>query len=457
MSRRTGRGLPAAGGMIFGAATASYQVEGAVAEDGRGPSIWDTFTQRPGAIRDGSDGTVACDSYHRIAEDVRLLVDLGVDHYRFSIAWPRILPTGTPGAGIESRGLDFYDRLVDRLLEAGISPMPTLYHWDLPQALEDRGGWLARDTAHHLAAYAEIVAGRLADRVGMWATLNEPYCAAYLGYAAGIHAPGHAGGSDGHRAAHHLNLAHAWAAEALRAAGARDVGVVHNLAPVWAESPEAATVADGVDAIRNRVWTGPLAAGAYDEGLLAVAPVLADPALVRSGDLDAVRGSADWVGVNYYTPERPDLARTDEPGSVPVYPGVTGLAMRPREPRTDIGWEIDARGLTEVLEETARCTGRPVVVCENGAAYTDDVVDDRIEDARRIDYLAAHLAALEDARESGADVRGYVAWTLLDNFEWAEGYTQHFGLVHVDPRTQDRIPKASFHWYADRLRARRAS
>ncbi len=441
-------GLPGRGEFSYGVATASYQVEGAIGADGRTPSIWDTFTQVPGAIRDGSDGATACDSYHRVEEDLALVAGLGVDHYRFSLAWPRILPGGTLAAGVEARGLDYYDRLVDGLLERGISPMPTLYHWDLPQVLEDDGGWLNRDTGRHLADLARVVHDRLGDRVGMWATLNEPYCSAYLGYAAGIHAPGRVLGTGAHVAAHHLLLGHAWAAEALRDAGARDVGIVLNLAPVWPERPEAAEVADGVDAIRNRVWLGPLTDGAYDDGLLAVAPELRDPDVVRDGDLAAVRGSAEWIGINYYTPERPDLAAAGEPAGVPVYPGVEGLVMRPREPLTDIGWEVDARGLTQVLADTHARTGLPVLVCENGAAYHDTVVDGAVDDRARVDYLRDHLAAVTAAREAGVDVRGYVAWTLLDNFEWAEGYTQTFGIVHVDRQTRNRIPKASYHWYA---------
>ena len=449
-------GLPAPGHFTYGVATASYQVEGAIGADGRTPSIWDTFTQRPGAIRDGSDGSVACDSYHRLEEDLALVADLGVDHYRFSLAWPRILPGGTRAAGVEERGLDYYARLVDGLLARGVAPMPTLYHWDLPQVLEDAGGWLARDTGRHLAELAEVVHARLGDRVGMWATLNEPYCSAYLGYAAGIHAPGRRLGTGAHAAAHHLLLGHAWAAQALRDAGADDVGIVLNLAPIWSERPEADAVADGVDAIRNRVWLGPLTDGAYDDGLLAIAPELTDPALVQDGDLAAIAGSAEWIGINYYNPERPDLAREGDPtDGVPVYPGVERLVLRPRGPLTDIGWEVDAQGMTQVLVDTHERTGLPVLVCENGAAYHDTLAAGRVDDTARVDYLRDHVAAVEKARAAGADVRGYVAWTLLDNFEWAEGYTQTFGIVHVDRSTRARTPKASFHWYAEHLRERR--
>jgi beta-glucosidase len=448
--------LPDGPTMAFGAATASYQIEGATGEDGRGVSIWDTFAATPGATRDGKDGSVACDSYHRYAEDVDLLGDLGVGWYRFSIAWPRVLPTGT--GAVEARGLDHYDRLVDALLAREVTPTGTFYHWDLPQQLEDRGGWLDRDTAYAFADYARIVHDRLGDRVKVWATLNEPWCSAYLGYAAGVHAPGRREGGRAHVAAHHLMLGHGLAAQALHEAGSRDVGVVLNLAPVWPEpgTPEAA--ADGVDAVRNRVWLDPLVDGAYDEGLLRVAPELADPDVVRDGDLDLVRGSADWLGVNYYTPVRPGPVAPTPAGQerhpeTDAYPGVDPVTFVVREPRTHIGWEVEPAGLEELLVETAKRTGLPLVVTENGAAYADtEVVDGVVQDADRIAYLEGHIKATERAREAGADIRGYIVWTLLDNFEWAEGYTKLFGIVHVDPETQDRTPKASYRWLQQRLR-----
>ncbi len=292
--------LPDGSTLELGTATASYQVEGATHEDGRGASIWDTFASRPGTISDASDGTTACDSYHRWAEDADLVAGLGVQWYRFSIAWPRVLPEGR--GRVETRGLDYYDRLVDGLLERGVKPTATLYHWDLPQPLEDAGGWLERGTAEAFADYAEIVHERLGDRVGLWATHNEPWCSAYLGYAAGVHAPGRREGGAAHRAAHHLVLGHALAAERMRAAGARDVGIVLNLAPIWPERPEAADVADGVDAIRNRVWLDPLVDGAYDDGLLRVAPELADPELVRDGDLALAQGRRPTGSASTTTP-----------------------------------------------------------------------------------------------------------------------------------------------------------
>jgi beta-glucosidase len=455
--------LPGSARLAWGVATAAYQIEGATTEDGRGVSIWDTFATRPGAVADGSDGTVACDSYHRLDDDVDLVAGLGVDSYRFSIAWPRIQPTGS--GAVEARGLDYYDRLVDALLARGISPMATLYHWDLPQPLEDAGGWLARDTTERFADYAAAVHGHLGDRVHIWATHNEPWCAAYVGYGSGRHAPGRLEDGDTHRAAHHLLLGHGLAASRMREAGADTVGIVLNLTPVWPDRPEAAEVADGVDAIRNRVWLGPLVDGSYDEGTLRVAPVLADPDLVREGDLALVKGSADWLGVNYYTPARVDVgvstgSTTGSAGGdagVEEFPGVAPFAFTPRPPLTDIGWEVEPRGLEELLVDTHARTGLPLVVTENGAAFPDDDVteDGTIDDQDRIGYLRDHIDAVERARERGADVRGYVLWTLMDNFEWAEGYTKTFGVVHVDRDTLVRTPKASYHWYAELVQASR--
>jgi beta-glucosidase len=366
-----------------------------------------------------------------------------------------VLPEGT--GRVEPRGLDYYDRLVDALLQRGVTPTATLYHWDLPQALEDRGGWLERGTAEAFADYATVVHDRLGDRVHVWATHNEPWCAAYLGYAAGIHAPGRREGGAAHRAAHHLVLGHGLAAERLHADGVSDVGMALNLAPFWPETPDAAAATDGIDAIRNRLWLGPLVDGAYDDGLLAVAPELADPAVVRPGDLELVRGSADWIGINYYTPFRPTLPDPDVEvhPELDAYPGASPVSFVVREPRTDIGWEVDASGLEELLVETHRRTGLPLLVTENGAAYPDDrrvAGDERVvDDQDRIAYLRDHLAATERARAAGADVRAYILWTLLDNFEWAEGYTKTFGVVHVDPDDQTRTPKASYHWLAEHI------
>ena len=444
----------AADRLSLGVATAAYQIEGAVDEDGRGVSVWDEFTKRPGAIRDGDDGSVACDSYHRLDDDVALVRGLGVHWYRFSIAWPRVVPEGV--GRVEPRGLDHYDRLVDRLLAVGVSPAVTLYHWDLPQPLEDAGGWLVRDTASAFAEYAAVVHERLGDRVRLWSTHNEPWCAAYLGYAAGVHAPGRREGGRAHVAAHHLMLGHGLARQALPDDAA--VGMALNLAPVWPEDAEAEKVADRLDAIRNRLWLDPLVDGAYGPGVLAVAPELEDTGLVRPGDLELLRGSVDWLGINYYTPIRPaaptpDSVRHHEQDA---YPGVGDVELVVREPRTAIGWEVAAEGLSELLVGTHARVRVPLVVTENGAAYADEhVVAGRVDDQDRIAYLHDHLAATQQAREAGADVRCYFVWTLLDNFEWAEGYTKKFGLVHVDRAHQDlpRTPKASYEWLREQAAA----
>ena len=446
----------------LGVATASYQIEGATEADGRGPSIWDTLTRVPGAIDDGSDGSVACASYPDPRPDIDLVAGLGVGWYRFSIAWPRIVPDGT--GAVNKLGLDYYERLVDGLLERDITPTATLYHWDLPQPLEDAGGWLVRETAERFADYAMVVHDRLGDRLRLWATLNEPWCSAYLGYASGRHAPGKQVGAQAHRAAHHLLLGHALAASRMREAGADHVGIVLNLTPVPPATAAAAAAADGVDAIRNRVWLGPLVDGEYDAGTLRVAPVLGDPELVHAGDLDLIRGSADWLGVNYYTPARVAEATgeyaTIEAGGdadVDAFPGVDDFRFAPRHPRTDIDWEVDADSLERLLVDTHHRTGLPLLVTENGAAYPDTTLlpDGSVDDADRIEYLSSHLAAIDAARAHGADVRGWLVWTLMDNFEWSHGYTKTFGLVSVDRDTLRRTPKRSYHWFADLVRRRR--
>jgi beta-glucosidase len=335
-----------------------------------------------------------------------------------------------------------------------VRPLPTLYHWDLPQPLEDAGGWPVRDTAERFAEYAGVVADRLGDRVEAWATLNEPWCSAFLGYAAGIHAPGRREHDGAYAAAHHLLLAHGLAAERLR--GDASVGIVLNPSPVRAESPEAEPAAAIVDAIQNRLWFDALADGRYPADLVDLAPVLADDRVVRGGDLDVVAGSLDWLGVNYYFPIRvtaPDGAEQARPDA---YPGAPPHRFAPRGPLTAIGWEVDATGMEEVLVRVSgRFPGVPLLVTENGIALDDrDRRDDgTVYDRSRCDYLLDHIAAVERARASGADVRGYVAWTLLDNFEWAEGYRMRFGLVEVEAGSLARRPKASYEWYAQLVHA----
>ncbi len=453
--------LPDGSRLAFGVATASYQIEGSPQADGKTPSIWDTFTQRPGAIDDASDGSVACASYPDPGPDIELVAGLGVRWYRFSLSWPRIVPDG--GTEVNKQGLDYYERLVDGLLERGVTPMATLYHWDLPQSLEDAGGWLVRDTAERFADYSTAVHDVLGDRVRLWATLNEPWCSAYLGYGSGRHAPGKQVGGEAHRAAHHLLLGHGLAAARMHEGGAEGVGIVLNLTPVLPETEAAAEATDGVDAIRNRVWLGPLVDGEYDAGTLRVAPVLEDPDLVRPGDLELVQASADWLGVNYYTPARVAKATeelvsddTGGDGDLAAFPGVEDFRFAPRHPRTDIDWEVDAGSLERLLVDTHHRTNLPLVVTENGAAYADKTVlaDGTVDDADRIDYLESHLAAIDAAREAGADVRGWLVWTLMDNFEWSHGYTKTFGLVSVDRDTLRRTPKRSYHWFADLVRQR---
>jgi beta-glucosidase len=446
-----------AGDLTFGVATASYQVEGASTKDGRGPSIWDTFSAVPGAIADGSDGSVACGSYDRIEDDLDLVAGLGVDYYRFSVAWPRVQPDGS--GRVENRGLDYYDRLVDGLRARGVRPLPTLYHWDLPQPLEDAGGWPVRDTAERFADYAAIVVDRIGDRVESWATLNEPWCSAFLGHAAGIHAPGRRDAAAAYAAAHHLLLGHALVARHLR--GAASVGIVLNLAPIWPETEDAAAAAAAIDAVHNQIWLDPLLDGRYPEDILAMAPGLADAGLVRDGDLDLIAGSLDWLGVNYYSPLRVATG-VDESGASgqrpDAYPGAPPCRFAPREPRTAMGWEIEPKGLEELLVGLGRRAPElPLMVTENGAAFDDAARrdDGSVDDPDRVDYLREHIDAVQRARAAGADVRTYVAWTLLDNFEWAEGYRKRFGLVEVEQETLRRVPKASYDWYARLVHAAR--
>jgi beta-glucosidase len=451
MSSHEHPALPA--GFLLGASTAAYQVEGAVDEDGRGRSVWDTFCDEPGRIVDGSSGAEACDHFHRFAEDVALMRELGLDGYRFSIAWPRIQPDGSGPAN--PAGLDFYDRLVDALLAAGVAPMATLFHWDLPQALEDGGGWLARSTAERFADYAALVGARLADRVAHWIPVNEPNVVTMLGYATGRHAPGRRLMFEALPVAHHLLLGHGLAVGALRAAGATSVGPANNHMPVWAatDSPDDRQAADLYDALWNKLFSEPMLRGRYPEGFAELMP---GPV---AEDLAVISAPLDFYGVNYYSPMRiaapgTDLPRTDQVPAegLPVVPVVIE-----GYPLTGFGWPVVPDGLHDLLvslrEEYAAALP-PVFVTENGCAY-DDEPDGTgaVHDPERIDYLAAHLAAVAGAVAEGVDVRGYFTWSLMDNFEWAEGYTKRFGLVHVDYATQRRTRKDSFAWYRDLIAA----
>ena len=434
----------------WGASTAAYQIEGAVHEDGRGPSVWDVFAARPGAVRDGHTGAVACDHYHRYAEDIALMRGLGLDGYRFSIAWPRIQPTGS--GPVNAAGLDFYDRLVDALLAAGITPLPTLFHWDLPQALEDTGGWLDRDTAYRFAEYAALVADRLGDRVPAWITLNEPFVHMVYGYALGIHAPGRALMLDALPAAHHQLLGHGLAATVLRERGLA-VMIANNLTPVRPATDDPADVAAATayDALHNRLFTDPLLLGRYpDLSAFGLAEDLGG--CVLPGDLELIAAPGlDGLGVNYYNPTR--IAAPTDPGLPFTEAPIDGV------PRTAFDWPVVPDGLRELLVGLRDRYGAalpPVTITENGCSVADEpAADGTVQDQPRIDYLTGHLDALAAAVAEGVDVRGYYTWSLLDNFEWAQGFSQRFGLVHVDFDTQRRTPKASYAWYRDLIATHR--
>ena len=418
-------------------------------EDGRGPSTWDTFCAEPGRILNGDTGAVACDHYHRYAEDVALMRDLGVDVYRFSFSWPRIQPSGSGAAN--AAGLDFYDRLIDSLLAAGIKPAPTLFHWDTPQALEDAGGWMSRDITSRFADYATILADRFADRVPLWMTINEPMVLTLLGYAVGGHAPGRSLGFEALPVAHHQLLAHGLAVQALRAGGATSVGIASNHAPTWpaSDSPEDVEAAGLYDNLINWLFADPVILGEYPPGLgeAMPGPVAEDLAIIST--------PLDWFGLNHYAPALvgaptgdPDTAATD---GIPLPPGLP-FEPRPLEdyPKTDFGWPVVPAAFGEILRTMkARYGDRlpPIYITENGCAINDGPVDGVVTDQRRIDYLDGYLRSLQEAIADGIDVRGYFQWSLLDNFEWSVGYSQRFGLVHVDFETQQRTPKASYHWY----------
>lgn len=438
-------------GFLWGTATSSYQIEGAVREDGRGPSIWDAFCRIPGTIRDGHSGDVANDHYHRYREDVALMKSLGLRAYRFSVAWPRVLPAGK--GAVNRSGLDFYSRLVDELLGAGIEPTATLYHWDLPQALQDSGGWPARDTAYRFAEYAAVVFGALHDRVPRWATLNEPWCSSLLGYADGEHAPGLRDPALATRAIHHLLLGHGLAVQAMRAVDPRPAqGVVFNLQPVLAGMAEPGeALREGIrryDGLRNRVWTESVLRGRYPDDVAQDLQAFGGLP-VEARDASIIRQPIDWLGINYYH----DSTLIEAPGAaIRSTPGLHGVTEAgPGPAATDMGWPITPDGLRELLV-TLKATYPdlpPVYVTENGVAYDDPLVDGAVHDARRIAYLDSHLRAVHAAIQEGVDVRGYFQWSLIDNFEWSHGYHMRFGIVHVDFETQKRTPRDSAWWYRD--------
>lgn len=429
---------------VWGVATSAFQIEGAAQADGKGESIWDRFCRRPGAIADGSDGTVACDHYHRWQSDLDLVADLGVDAYRFSVSWPRVQPLGH-GAW-NGPGLDFYERLVDGLLRRGIKPYLTLNHWDLPAALQDAGGWASRDTAHRFVDYASHVAARMGDRVAAITTHNEPWVIACMGHEWGVFAPGIRDRGIAMQVSHHLLLSHGMALRALRAQGCPSrLGIVLNLSPIRAatEGAEDLAAARLEDGRSVRWYMDPLFKGAYPDDVLAF--LGADAPRVEPGDLDLIATPMDFLGINYYT------------RSVVSAAGRWDVATGRRRV-TEMGWEVYPEGLTELLTRVHRdWRVPPLYVKENGAAFNDQLADGRVHDIERTDFIAHHIAAVGDALRLGVPMAGYMVWSLLDNFEWASGYARRFGIVHVDYATQQRRLKDSALWYRDFLRAQKES
>ncbi|GAA0621431.1 GH1 family beta-glucosidase [Kutzneria viridogrisea] len=444
----------------WGVATSAYQIEGAVAEDGRTPSIWDTYCRVPGMVDGGHNGDVACDHYHRMPEDVALIRDLGVDTYRFSVSWPRVQPGGR--GPVNPAGLDFYDRLVDELLRNGIDPWLTLYHWDLPQELEEAGGWPARDTAYRFADYAMLVFDRLQDRVRTWTTLNEPWCSAMLGYAEGRQAPGKQHLPSAIAAVHHLLLGHGLATQRMRAAASKPVqlGITLNMGTAIpnteaAVDQDAARRADGLGA---RIYLDPLVHARYPADVVEDLAKVGISLPVQEGDLAIIAAPIDVLGVNYYSSHY--YSGTDEQGRTEDAQGHPVSRQIPHgHPVTDMGWEIIPEGFTELLVRLGRdYPGLPMVITENGSAFVDEPdATGFVNDVERTAYFASHIGAVAKARAAGADVRGYFAWSLMDNFEWSYGYAKRFGIVRVDYETQVRTPKRSALWYRDTIRRVRGS
>ncbi len=427
---------------LWGTATASYQVEGAADEDGRGASIWDTFSKTPGKVQHGHTGDIACDQYHRFDEDIELMRSLGTGAYRFSIAWPRIYPAGT--GAVNPKGLDHYNRLVDRLLDAGIQPVPTLYHWDLPQTLQDAGGWPVRETAYAFRDYAKTCFDALSDRVSMWITLNEPFCSSVLGYLDGTHAPGHTDFREATAAIHHLNLAHGLALDTFRSGGYEGrIGTTLNT-----QTPRPATsrqedieAADRAADLTTRMFLGPVLGKGYPERFLDAYDDARLP--IQDGDLELIAGDIDFLGLNYYwesVVEHSDN-HPEAFSSVPHY-----------QKTTDMGWPITPLGLYRHLKWLHSYTGGlPIYITENGCAMPDSLSEDgtRVHDHDRIAFLRSYLEAASEALREGVNLKGYFYWSFIDNFEWAFGYTKRFGLVYCDYINQRRVPKDSFYYYRD--------
>ena len=434
---QTARAFPS--DFVWGAATAAYQVEGAATEDGRGESIWDRFSATPGNVANDDTGAIACDTYHRYAEDIRLMRTLGIGAFRLSVAWPRILPEGR--GPVNRAGLDFYDRLVDDLLANGLDPYVTLYHWDLPQALEENGGWPVRDTVDAFTEYTEVVVARLGDRVRHWITQNEPWVISWLGYGLGVHAPGRTSDSDALAAGHHILLAHGRAAEVLRReAPDSEVGIAVDLVPMYPFSDTEADIeaAHREDGFRNRWFLDAVLGRGYPEDMLERYAEILPP--IADGDLETIAAPLDFLGINYYTRNV-------------VRAGVGEVATEGAE-HTDMGWEVYPDGLRDLLVRLHAEYELPdLYITENGAAFPDSRNNGTVPDPRRIAYLGGHLDAVASAIADGVPVRGYFLWSLLDNFEWAFGYSRRFGIVYVDFETLERVPKDSFAWYRDFIAA----
>jgi len=442
---------------IVGSATAAYQVEGAARDDGRTESIWDTFSHTPGMTWNGDTGDVADDHYYRFESDLDLMAELGLDAYRFSISWPRFQPGGQ--GRVNPEGVSFYSRLVDGLLSRGIRPIATLYHWDLPQELEDEGGWPERDTAMWFAEYAELAATALGDRVHTWTTLNEPWCSAYLGYGSASHAPGRTSDADALAAVHHLNLAHGLAVPRIRAAATNspEVSATLNFHVIRGEDAEAKR---RIDALANRAFTSPMLLGRYDDDFIADTSEVTDWSFVHAGDLASIHQPLDFLGVNYYSTVTVKMwdgvgervmndGHKDMGGS--AWPGSRNVEFLPQAgPYTAMNWNIAPDGLEELLVDLSeRFPDLPLMITENGAAFDDEVTDGRVHDADRVDYLNRHFTAAHRAMQRGVNLQGYLVWSLLDNFEWGYGYSKRFGIVRVDYDTQERIVKDSGLWVSE--------
>lgn len=440
---------------FWGTATAAYQIEGATREDGRGLSIWDQFAATPGKVHAGDTGDIAINHYHLMADDVALMAKMGLSAYRFSVSWPRILPQGT--GQVNSAGLDFYDRLVDTLLAHHITPMITLYHWDLPLALHTQGGWLKRDIAYAFADYAQLVFERLGDRVNHWLTHNEPWCAAFLGYGIGVHAPGIQDKQSAFCAGHNILLSHGLAVQALRtlARPTTQIGIALNLYPVYGidDTPEIKLAADMLHTFKNRWLADPLFKGCYPERLFRDLQVAGPD--IQDGDMDLISAPIDMLGINYYSRNLVQIKGDPEQDGIEAVQEINSI---PGSKYTAMNWEVYPQGLTDILSWVHNeYHPRSIMITENGSAYEDNWNGDGyVSDPERTVYLREHIRAMGDALEQGVPITGYFAWSLMDNFEWAEGYSKRFGVVYVDYPTQRRIIKESGRWYMEFIRSQRS-